>query len=75
MQEIVECVPNISEGRDSEKIARIIDVVRGMENCAVLGVEPDSDYNRTVITIAGEPSAVQLIPWETIQADLPATVP
>lgn len=59
MEAIVECVPNISEGRDSEKIERIIDAVRGIENCAVLGVEPDSDYNRTVITIAGEPLAVQ----------------
>ena len=66
MQEIVECVPNISEGRDSEKIARIIDVVRDMENCAVLGVEPDSDYNRTVITIAGVPSAVQEAAFQLI---------
>lgn len=59
MDAIVECVPNISEGRDIEKIDRIIEAVRGMDNCAVLGVEPDSDYNRTVITIAGEPNAVK----------------
>ena len=59
MEAIVECVPNISEGRDSEKIERIVRVVRGRENCAVLGVEPDSDYNRTVITIAGDPEAVK----------------
>ncbi len=66
MREIVECVPNISEGRDSEKIGRIIDAVRGMKNCAVLGVEPDSDYNRTVITIAGEPRAVQEAAFQLI---------
>tara|TARA_B100000459_G_C8586891_1_gene205980 strand:- start:230 stop:1276 length:1047 start_codon:yes stop_codon:yes gene_type:complete len=59
MEAIVECVPNISEGRDSEKINRIVEVVRGLDQCAVLGVEPDSDYNRTVITIAGEPNAVK----------------
>jgi len=59
MEAIVECVPNISEGRDTDKIERIIDVVLGIQGCAVLGVEPDSDYNRTVITIAGEPEAVK----------------
>lgn len=59
MEAIVECVPNISEGRDSDKIERIIDAVRHLDGCAVLGVEPDADYNRTVITIAGEPEAVK----------------
>ena len=59
MEAIVECVPNISEGRDAGKIERIIEVVLGIEGCAVLGVEPDSDYNRTVITIAGAPEAVK----------------
>ena len=66
MQAIVECVPNISEGRDSEKIERIIDAVRGIAKCAVLGVEPDSDYNRTVITIAGEPDAVKEAAFQLI---------
>lgn len=58
MERIVECVPNISEGRDQEKIQRIIQSVDQVSNCAVLGVEPDSDYNRTVITIAGDPESV-----------------
>jgi|TARA_B110000467_G_scaffold52257_1_gene47841 glutamate formiminotransferase len=58
MEGLVECVPNISEGRDSEKIQRIIDAASHIEGCAVLGVEPDADYNRTVITLAGAPSAV-----------------
>ena len=58
MQGIVECVPNISEGRDSAKIQRIIDAASSIEGCAVLGVEPDADYNRTVITLAGHPEAV-----------------
>lgn len=55
---LVECVPNISEGRDLEKIARIVDVVEAIHGCTVLGVEPDHDYHRTVITFAGEPDAV-----------------
>ncbi len=58
MEGLVECVPNISEGRDSEKIQRIIDAASQVDGCAVLGVEPDADYNRTVITLAGSPSAV-----------------
>ena len=67
MEAIVECVPNISEGRDTDKIERIISVVRGISGCAVLGVEPDSDYNRTVITIAGEPEAVKEAAFRLIQ--------
>ena len=67
MEAIVECVPNISEGRDFDKIERIISVVRGIEGCAVLGVEPDSDYNRTVITIAGAPEAVKEAAFRLIQ--------
>lgn len=55
---LVECVPNISEGRDLEKINAIVDTVRETPGCTVLGVEPDSDYHRTVITFAGEPEAV-----------------
>jgi len=72
---IVECVPNISEGIDSEKIELIVQAARNVSGCAVLGVEPDSDYNRTVITLAGEPEPVsegafQLIKAATIHIDM-----
>ena len=66
MDSIVECVPNISEGRDIAKIERIVDAARNIAGCAVLGVEPDKDYNRTVITIAGEPQSVQQAAHELI---------
>ena len=56
--QLVECVPNISEGRDIQKIELIVDAVRNVPGCTVLGVEPDHDYHRTVITFAGEPSSV-----------------
>ncbi len=56
--QLVECVPNISEGRDQSKIQLIVDAVRNTQGCTVLGVEPDHDYHRTVITFAGEPHAV-----------------
>lgn len=55
---LVECVPNISEGRDHAKIDLIVEAVRNTPGCTVLGVEPDHDYHRTVITFAGAPRAV-----------------
>ena len=57
-KKIVECVPNFSEGRDSEIIDRIAKSGDGITGARVLGVEPDADYNRTVLTIAGTPDAV-----------------
>ena len=55
---VIECVPNISEGRDLEKIHRIVDAAR-VEGVKILGVEPDPDYNRTVITFAGTSDGVE----------------
>ncbi|MCC6476381.1 glutamate formimidoyltransferase [bacterium] len=56
-QRIVECVPNISEGRDQDKIKRIADVVTRVAGVKLLDVDPNGDYNRCVITYAGEPDA------------------
>jgi glutamate formiminotransferase/formiminotetrahydrofolate cyclodeaminase len=55
---LIECVPNISEGRNQNIIDEIVESAQGFEGAYVLGAEPDPDYNRTVITIAGEPEAV-----------------
>lgn len=68
MAAIIECVPNISEGRDLDKIERIVSTARKVDGCSVLGVEPDADYNRTVITIAGSPSSVQEAAYNLIQS-------
>ena len=57
-KQIVECVPNISEGRDIDKINRIVDAAR-IDGVKILGVEPDPDYNRTVITFAGTMNEVE----------------
>ncbi|MEJ6715959.1 MAG: glutamate formimidoyltransferase [Euryarchaeota archaeon] len=70
MQQTVECVPNISEGRDLEKINRIIAAASRVEGCAVLGVEPDADYNRTVITLAGHPDDVSEAAFLLVQASV-----
>ena len=52
---IIECVPNISEGRNLTIIDQIIKSINQTADCSVLGIEPDADYNRTVVTIAGAP--------------------
>jgi len=58
MRQIVECVPNFSEGRDPVVIAAIADAVRGVPGVKFLSAEPDRDYNRTVVTFVGEPAGV-----------------
>ena len=58
MKQIIECVPNISEGRDAEKIKRIASVVESVEGVMLLNVDPGKATNRTVITFAGEPQQV-----------------
>jgi len=50
----IECVPNISEGVDQQIIDSVVSAAREIPDVAILGCEPDPDYNRTVITFAGE---------------------
>lgn len=59
MRRFLECVPNISEGRDHTKIDAIVAAVRQTPGAIVLDVDPDADHNRTVITFVGEPAAVE----------------
>ncbi|HTP12080.1 MAG TPA: glutamate formimidoyltransferase [Bacteroidota bacterium] len=58
MDQIVECVPNFSEGRNAKTIEAIAQCVRNTPSVKLLSVEPDRDYNRTVVTFVGEPSGV-----------------
>jgi glutamate formiminotransferase/formiminotetrahydrofolate cyclodeaminase len=55
---IIECVPNISEGRDRAKIDAIAAVVETVEGVRLLDVDPGAATNRTVITFVGEPGPV-----------------
>ncbi|MBS1581348.1 MAG: glutamate formimidoyltransferase [Bacteroidetes bacterium] len=55
---IIECVPNISEGRDRAKIDAIAAVVETVEGVRLLDVDPGKATNRTVITFVGGPEAV-----------------
>ena len=60
MNKIVECVPNFSEGRDLEKIERILAPFRGKEGVRLLDFQKDFDHNRLVVTVVGEPEAVRI---------------
>jgi glutamate formiminotransferase len=57
-RQVVECVPNFSEGRDALVIAALVEAIAGVPGAAVLGQTSDADHNRSVITFAGEPKAV-----------------
>ncbi|MBS1260993.1 MAG: Glutamate formimidoyltransferase [Calditrichaeota bacterium] len=58
MAQVVECVPNISEGGDRGIIDACANAAAQVEGCKLLDVDPGADTNRTVITLAGEPEAV-----------------
>ncbi|MCA8938328.1 MAG: glutamate formimidoyltransferase, partial [Planctomycetes bacterium] len=55
---IIECVPNISEGRDLAKVERIIANAKSVEGATLISCESDADHNRSVITLAGTPEGV-----------------
>ena len=58
MKQLIECVPNISEGRDEEKIKIISQIVKEIDGVKLLNVDPGKATNRTVITFVGEPQKV-----------------
>ncbi len=55
---LIECVPNISEGRDIQKIHTIANVVKTVAGVKLLDIDPGKATNRTVITFVGEPEQV-----------------
>jgi glutamate formiminotransferase/formiminotetrahydrofolate cyclodeaminase len=58
MQRLVECVPNISEGRNPAVIEAVSQVVETVEGVRLLDVDPGRSTNRTVITFVGPPEVV-----------------
>jgi glutamate formiminotransferase / 5-formyltetrahydrofolate cyclo-ligase len=55
---LIECVPNVSEGRDAAALERIVGAVKGSPGVELLDWSADSDHNRAVLTYVGEPEAV-----------------
>ena len=58
MRQIVECIPNFSEGRSSEVIDQIVAAIKSVPGVILLGQESDADHNRSVITFVASPDAV-----------------
>lgn len=58
MTQLIECVPNFSEGRDMTIIKQITDAIESVEGIKLLDVDPGKATNRTVVTFVGEPELV-----------------
>ena len=58
MKQLIECVPNFSEGRDMTVIRIITDEIEKVEGVRLLDVDPGAATNRTVVTLVGTPDAV-----------------
>jgi len=58
MNQIIECVPNFSEGRNKNIIDQIISEIISTDGVYLLDVDPGKDTNRTVVTFVGAPDEV-----------------
>ena len=58
MKQLIECVPNFSEGNDLHIIQQITTAIESVEGVRLLNVDPGKATNRTVVTFVGEPAAV-----------------
>jgi glutamate formiminotransferase len=56
---LLECVPNISEGKDEKKIALIAEEVKRRKGVKLLDVSSDKDHHRSVLTFIGEPETIK----------------
>ncbi len=66
MNQIIQCVPNFSEGRDLEKIEQIISAFRGKNGVKLLDYSNDEDHNRLVVTVVGEKEALKTAILEAV---------
>jgi len=65
--QIIECVPNFSEGKDLNIIKQITDEIESTEGVRLLNVDPGKATNRTVVTFVGSPDAVVLAAFKAIK--------
>jgi glutamate formiminotransferase / 5-formyltetrahydrofolate cyclo-ligase len=59
MRTVIECVPNVSEGRDRERIREIADSIRSVPGARLLDVSSDASHNRSVLTFVGDAASVR----------------
>lgn len=67
MTKIVECIPNISEGRRLDIVEDILAEVRQVAGVTLLDYSSNADHNRTVISLIGEPDKVLEVAWRLIK--------
>ena len=67
MKQLIECVPNFSEGRDLSIIKQITDAIEGVKGIRLLNVDPGHATNRTVVTFVGAPEQVVEAAFRAIQ--------
>ena len=58
MKQLIECVPNFSEGNNMEVVRQITETIESVEGVKLLNVDPGKATNRTVVTFVGEPEFV-----------------
>jgi glutamate formiminotransferase len=71
LKQIVECVPNFSEGRDAEVVRALAAAVAAIPGVKVLDLTSDADHNRSVLTFVGEPAPVRDAAIALVSAALP----
>ena len=67
MNQIVECVPNFSEGRDKKIIDEIVKVIESVSGIDVLDIDMGADTNRTVVTFIGAPNVISKAAFEGVK--------
>jgi glutamate formiminotransferase/formiminotetrahydrofolate cyclodeaminase len=67
MKQLIECVPNFSEGNNLQIVNQITDAISSVEGVKLLNVDPGKATNRTVVTLVGEPAAVVEAAFRGIQ--------
>ena len=66
-RQLVECVPNFSEGRDLAKIDAIVQAILSVPDVVLLDRESDADHNRSVLTFVGPPNAVEAAAFRAVE--------
>ena len=67
MQQLIECVPNFSEGRNEDVIRQITGAIKSVDGVSLLDVDPGATTNRTVVTLVGDPDAAVEAAFRAIQ--------
>lgn len=70
-RKLVECVPNVSEGRNQESVEAMAAAIRSVPSVRLLDVQSDPDHNRSVFTFVGDPEGVAEAVFRLFEAALP----